>query len=496
MYKTIGFAVPYVLLFIWLIFSIYYTVKAKKKFHSINVYVFESIPTVFTTLGVFGTFIGIAIGLIDFDVQHITQSIPTLLAGLKIAFFTSIIGIFFSLLFSKSQEFLFHKNDKNQIETNDELAALGKVVKELQALQKAIVGDQDNSIATELIKLRTTTNDVHKENITAINKQSETLNKIYNGLGGSDETSILTQIQKLRADEYELLSQAKQIVKLNTELNINYDKKSNEISEAIYKTNNIMTKKFEEFADLLAKNNTEALIEAIQRVIGGFNDKLNELIQKLIKENFEELNNSVKNLNEWQKENKAQVERLINQFALVADNMELSSNKLKQIAESTDKLIDEDSMLSKLVQELQSVMIDDTKFQNIIEKMDTTSDKLSDSSNQLTKSSNELKDYMSNERNFREATNDLIMKLEEIKQLKDSYSEFWKKIEEQMLNGISILKNGNQQLLNDVKQLDDGFNRRLNQSFMSLDKVLQAMVLNYQNKTNDIINRLDHGTQQ
>lgn len=495
MYKTIGFAIPYVLLFIWLIFSIYYTIKAKKKFRSINIYVFESIPTVFTTLGVFGTFVGIAIGLYDFDVHQITQSIPTLLSGLKIAFFTSIIGIFFSLIFSKSQELLFHKNDKDQIESNDELAALGRIVKELQALQKAIVGDQDNSLATELIKLRNATNDTHKESIEAIDKQSETLSKIYNGLGGSDETSILTQIQKLRADENELLSQSKQIVKLNTELNSNYDKKSNEITEAIYKTNDIMTKKFEEFADLLAKNNTEALIEAIQRVIGGFNDKLNELIQKLIKENFEELNNSVKNLNDWQRENKAQVERLINQFALVADNMELSSSKLENISASTEKLVSEGSLLSKLVQELQAVMIDDTKFQDIIEKMGNTSEKLVESSSQLTKSSNELNDYMSNERNFREATNDLIKKLEEIRQLKDSYSEFWNKIEEQMLNGISILKNGNQQLLNDVKELDDEFNRRLNQSFVSLDKVLQAMVLNYQNKTNEVINRMDHGPQ-
>jgi len=495
MLKIIGFSFPYFLLLVWLIFSIYYTKKAKQNFSSINVYIFDSIPTVFTTLGVFGTFIGIAIGLIDFDVNNINKSIPSLLSGLKIAFFTSIIGIFFSLIFSKTQEILFHKNDEENVETKDELSALGKIVEELQSLQKALIGDQDNSLSTELIKLRSATNDNHKESMGLISKHENILTKIFNGLGGSDDTSILTQIQKLRVDENDILNHVKEISKLNSEMNIKYDENTKELINAIYTSNKIMTEKFDEFAELLAKNNTEALIEAIQNVIGDFNEKLNELIQKLIKENFEELNNSVKNLNDWQKENKNQVELLIKQFTQVAETLDVSSFTLQEISKSTEKLIDEDSMLSKLVQELQSVMIDDTKFQNIIIKMNETSDKLNESSNQLTDSSKELSEYMTNERNFREATNDLIKQLEEIRELKDSYSEFWNRIEEQMNNGITILKNGNQHLLDDVKNIDNVFNERLNRSMVSLDKVLQSMVLNYQNKTIDILKRLDESQQ-
>lgn len=53
----------------------------------------QNMPTLLTTLGILGTFLGIAIGLLQFDVTRVEYSIPTLLEGLKLAFITSIIGI-------------------------------------------------------------------------------------------------------------------------------------------------------------------------------------------------------------------------------------------------------------------------------------------------------------------------------------------------------------------------------------------------------------------
>ncbi|WP_121628756.1 hypothetical protein [Poseidonibacter antarcticus] len=52
------------------------------------------------SLGVLGTFVGIAIGLFHFDVTDIKTSMPHLLNGLKTAFITSGVGIFFSIILS------------------------------------------------------------------------------------------------------------------------------------------------------------------------------------------------------------------------------------------------------------------------------------------------------------------------------------------------------------------------------------------------------------
>ncbi|WP_237066809.1 MotA/TolQ/ExbB proton channel family protein [Microbulbifer guangxiensis] len=55
-------------------------------------------PGFLTSLGILGTFIGIIIGLYGFSLEDIDRSIADLMAGLKTAFITSVIGLALSLL--------------------------------------------------------------------------------------------------------------------------------------------------------------------------------------------------------------------------------------------------------------------------------------------------------------------------------------------------------------------------------------------------------------
>ena len=57
-----------------------------------------SIPNIVTSLGVLGTFVGIFMGLYNFDVHNLKQSVPLLLEGMKLAFSTSIAGMTSSTL--------------------------------------------------------------------------------------------------------------------------------------------------------------------------------------------------------------------------------------------------------------------------------------------------------------------------------------------------------------------------------------------------------------
>src|SRR5574344_535508 len=56
-------------------------------------------PTLLTSLGILGTFLGIVLGLLEFNTGSIETSIVKLLDGLKVAFITSVIGILGSILF-------------------------------------------------------------------------------------------------------------------------------------------------------------------------------------------------------------------------------------------------------------------------------------------------------------------------------------------------------------------------------------------------------------
>lgn len=50
-------------------------------------------PSILTSIGIFGTFLGVALGLAEFDTAAIQSSVPALLEGLKTAFWTSIAGL-------------------------------------------------------------------------------------------------------------------------------------------------------------------------------------------------------------------------------------------------------------------------------------------------------------------------------------------------------------------------------------------------------------------
>src|ERR1700680_1320635 len=55
-------------------------------------------PTILTMLGIFGCFLGIAVGLQNFQTTDVQGSVPALLQGIKTAFWVSVAGIFGALI--------------------------------------------------------------------------------------------------------------------------------------------------------------------------------------------------------------------------------------------------------------------------------------------------------------------------------------------------------------------------------------------------------------
>lgn len=107
----------------------------------------ELAPSVLTTLGILGTFTGVFIGLLDFDVRTINKSVPTLLEGLKVAFGTSIVGLAAAMAFRITRPLL-----SKQI-INEEVG-VEEVIAELRSIKKALSGDEDTSLLTQFQKLR------------------------------------------------------------------------------------------------------------------------------------------------------------------------------------------------------------------------------------------------------------------------------------------------------------------------------------------------------
>jgi ABC-type transporter Mla subunit MlaD len=109
-------------------------------------------PTILTTLGIFFCFAGIAWGLLDFDPNDVRSSVPHLLSGIRTAFWSSVVGIFWALTL-KIRVALFGDaavaaSGAQEGSTVDDLARL------LVQLNRSIAGGDDCSLASQAKLLR------------------------------------------------------------------------------------------------------------------------------------------------------------------------------------------------------------------------------------------------------------------------------------------------------------------------------------------------------
>ena len=486
-------SLPFIFLLGWTFYSVRYVRKALNDYSLINPIILDNIPTVFSTLGVFGTFLGISIALFGFNVNDIDGSIPELLNGLKVAFLSSILGLAGSWIF---QQFFistiqFKQTSKDAVVEGEELKLIDTT---LIDIKKSVASDKADSISSQLESFRSNIREKLKANNEFLENLVKEIVTIKMSLTGDEVSSLNTQLIKLKNsfnDQLDPLNKTVNAINdaLNSEKGIIVNLlKWQELQSVQHKevldkmqdsenkleANKIwLEQKFEDFSDLLSKSNTEALVEVIEQVIGGFNDKLNELIEKLVKENFEQLNESVENLNKWQQTNKEQIETLIDQYKSLTDQLKLSADTLENVSKSTTNLVDDDSKLVKLVTELDTLT---KEGDNILVQ---TAENLKSTTDDFTKVSGELKNWFELHVEFGVKIQGLIDKLSEIEQLRDKSEGFFNDVKKEFEEAAGILQQSNTNVREQVDQMREAFNQGMDRSFTALDDILQNMVLEY-----------------
>ena len=125
-----------------------YTLKKTKKLFK-NRRIIDSLPNIVSALGVIGTFLGITMGLMNFNPSpdKIDASISTLLNGLKTAFYTSLAGMACSLLlrfFVTDKVF-----DKEEEGISSAEQASINICKEIQQMSKEMIAAIQGSSASQ-----------------------------------------------------------------------------------------------------------------------------------------------------------------------------------------------------------------------------------------------------------------------------------------------------------------------------------------------------------
>ncbi|BAW80710.1 hypothetical conserved protein [Candidatus Nitrosoglobus terrae] len=251
-------------------------------------------PAILTTLGICATFLGISLGLYHFDVNNIEQSLPNLLSGLRTVFWASFAGVFGALTI-KFRYYLSSSHKKSSdidypIPHPQDLAPL------LQGIQKALTGNEETSLVSQLKLLRQDFKDSSKE----------------------IKDSFKTELGAFRAEN-----------------NNNLHKLEMAQNEAIKK---------------LSEMGSKSLIEALQNVIQDFNHKLTEQFG----ENFKELNNAVGKLLDWQENYKNHIEQMTQTYQAICQSTETATQSYQQLVDKSEVFTQVAGDLSGLLTALES----------------------------------------------------------------------------------------------------------------------------------------------
>ena len=147
----------------------------------------SSVPQFLISLGILGTFYGIFLGLIEFNVTKINESILSLIDGLKLAFITSIVGIGSAILLRILKQIVPRKQDEQEEVTAEDIHF------QLTELIKAINSDSDTSLSSQIQKMRLETND----NLNNLNKS---FTEFAEKMAESNTKSLIEAIEQVMKD--------------------------------------------------------------------------------------------------------------------------------------------------------------------------------------------------------------------------------------------------------------------------------------------------------
>ncbi len=235
--------------------------------------------SIIMSMGVLGTFVGIFVGLMGFNASNVEESIPILLEGLKVAFYTSIAGMGIAIMLAIIQKLKSTKsNFTNSTEYFMHQAQNLDTLIYLQELQKL---DSLLQIQTQI-----------QENISA---QKNT-----------EQNRLDIQVQHFNMLENILANGFENVQK--------------DLKQAVSE---------------LAKGASEGLIDALSSVIKDFNTRLSEQFGN----NFKEFNEAIEKMLVWQRDYQETINKSQEILREVFELMQSTASTLDSIAQRNQEVM-------------------------------------------------------------------------------------------------------------------------------------------------------------
>lgn len=350
----------------WIVYAIIQLTKLRSDFdrQKINYYSFESIPSTFVTIGLFGTCLGIAVGLYKFDVnpENIKGSVQLLLRGLKSAFFVTILGLFLSLVFKYVINHFLHKYGDIQPPESPELEQLKAMNRNLKLLGDNIsesfkskfdvfLDDMKQTNELLIVNLNWFASTLADQNQQALVKALQgvvhelntSFKEILSSLVKQNFQSLTDSVNTLNNWQKQHKAQVETLMKAYTDVATNTEKLDVSLSQIVKKNDQLIgqNSKLNQIIDSLSK----VLVDDKRyvEIVGQLN-----AASKSVAEASTKYHESLKDINDWFKrehsikESILLLQKQLGELAEVRVNqIPVFTDSLKQTFGTLDKILDQ-----------------------------------------------------------------------------------------------------------------------------------------------------------
>lgn len=377
-----------------------------------------SAPTILTSLGILGTFVGISYALFEFDTRNLDNSISSLLDGMKTAFITSAIGITLSIVLK---------------------------------LLMLILGKEDEQAENRLIE-------------THLQQQTDSLNKTLPDL-----------INKLI-----VLSEQ------NQRANMLFERK--------------LFKSLKSFNQDLTEQASQNIINALENVVINFNDRLVHQFG----DNFARLDDSVKEMVQWQNNYKTLLEKLSRKHELNAHTLvevkdamltiEQSIANIPVLVKDFEQLIKfNQKQIGRIGDEMMIFSDIKDKALNSFPVIENHFTKMAAHIEQSTlQFSQNLTVYTANmNKNLSEISRAMVVNFEEnTQQLQEKNAHSYQQLSDSMIKLETLLTSLNKTLNNNLTQLQHSFNQSIEQTTKEQVRQFKSVMEEISQENQNFLNSL------
>ena len=239
-------------------------------------------PTILTTLGIFFCFAGIAWGLLDFDPNDVRSSVPHLLGGIRTAFWSSVVGIFWALTL-KIRVALFGDatvpaSGAQEGSTVDDLARL------LVQLTRSIAGGDDSGLLSQVKLLRAGSNDRIDRLTEAFDRYAENIAETNSKALVSSLSEVVRDFNANINDQFgDNFRQLNSAVERLVSWQVQYEKQLEALIAQETATRESMTEAALRFTDMVhMASEFAAVARSLQNIVGTVNNQSEQLARTLL----------------------------------------------------------------------------------------------------------------------------------------------------------------------------------------------------------------------